>query len=216
PAIPWASDCRAITSPSTRSIAPRPCSSRSEPRRTRQRTAHPAARRAWTTVRPTKPVPPVTNTRRIGDCMALRISTRSAQDDKIEPVVVAVRPAVLLVLSLALALSSAQASAQDWSGIDEAAVDAVGSGEVPGIVVVVVRRRPQPSAGVPAVRPAGSVGPGFPKAATLLAKLPFDYPAGSSFQYSDTGFILLGEMVRRVSGEPLDRYLDQHVFKPLG
>src|SRR5439155_12545949 len=59
--------------------------------------------------------------------------------DALPILVVAVRPAVLLVLSLALALSSAQASAQDWSGIDEAAVDAVGSGEVPGIVVVVGR-----------------------------------------------------------------------------
>jgi uncharacterized protein YbbC (DUF1343 family) len=30
------------------------------------------------------------------------------------------------------------------------------------------------------------------------------------------GFILLGEVVRRVSGQPLDRYLAQTVFKPLG
>src|SRR3989442_12308674 len=68
--------------------------------------------------------------------------------------------------------------------------------------LVPVRRLLTHSAGLPATPPAGSVSPGFPKAATLLAKLPFDYPPGSSFQYSDTGFILLGEMVRRGPGAP--------------
>src|SRR5207248_2146616 len=207
-------------------------------------------------------------------------------------VVVALRPAVLLALSLALALTSSYASAQDWSGIDEAALEVVASGEIPGVVVMVgrgdeiiyrrtwglrrvvpehvamtedtifdiasltkplgttlavmslvergqvkldaplgrylkefrghahemvtIRRLLTHSAGLPAIPPNGSVSPGFPKAAALLSKLPFDYPPGSAFQYSDTGFMLLGEMVRRVSREPLDRYLDQHVFKPLG
>src|SRR2546430_17680829 len=71
--------------------------------------------------------------------------------------------------------------------------------------LVTVRRLLTHSAGLPAIPPAGSVSPGFPKAATLLAKLPFDYPPGSSFQDSDTGFILLGEMVRRVSGARVRR-----------
>src|SRR6266550_7439944 len=138
--MPWSSDCRDSTSPSIRSMAPRPRRSRSEPRRTRHRTAHPAARRAWTRSRPTNPVPPVTKTRRIdGDCMALRISIRSAPDDKIGSVVVSLRPAACWALSLALALTSTYASAQDWSGLDEAAVEAVGSGEIPGVVVLVGR-----------------------------------------------------------------------------
>src|SRR3989454_843444 len=210
PAIPWASDCRAITSPSTRSIAPRPCRSRSEPRRTRQRTAHPAARRAWTTVRPTKPVPPVTNTRRIGDCMALRISTRSAQDDKIEPVVVAVRPAVLLVLSLALALSSAQASAQDWSGIDEAAVDAVGSGEIPGIVVVVGR-------GDDIVyRRAWGMRRVVPEPVAMTEDTIFDIASLTKPLGTTLAVMSLVERGHVKLDAPLDRYLDQHVFKPLG
>src|SRR5205814_2619555 len=72
------------------------------------------------------------------------------------------------------------------------------------------------SAGLPAIPPATVILRSFPKAAALIAKLPLDYPPGSAFQYSDTGFMLLGEMVRRVSDEPLDRYLAQHVFKPLG
>jgi len=39
---------------------------------------------------------------------------------------------------------------------------------------------------------------------------------GSRFLYSDAGFEVLGELVRRVSGLPLDEYAAQHVFAPLG
>ena len=36
------------------------------------------------------------------------------------------------------------------------------------------------------------------------------------FRYSDINFILLGEIVRRVSGQTLDAYAAQHLFRPLG
>jgi CubicO group peptidase (beta-lactamase class C family) len=36
------------------------------------------------------------------------------------------------------------------------------------------------------------------------------------FRYSDINFILLGEIVRRVSGEPLDSFAAKHIFQPLG
>lgn len=38
---------------------------------------------------------------------------------------------------------------------------------------------------------------------------------GKVFIYSDLGFILLGEIVRRVSGVDLDKFCQQHIFKPL-
>lgn len=81
---------------------------------------------------------------------------------------------------------------------------------------VTIRRLLTHSAGLVAIPTSGSVNGGFPKAAAALAKVPLDYPPGQSFQYSDTGFMLLGEVVRRVSGLPLDRYVDKHVYKPLG
>ena len=56
----------------------------------------------------------------------------------------------------------------------------------------------------------------FPTAAREIAKIKLDYPPGTGFQYSDTGFVLLGEVVRRVSGEPLDRYLARLLVRPLG
>ena len=39
---------------------------------------------------------------------------------------------------------------------------------------------------------------------------------GERFVYSDINFILLGEIVRRVSGRPLDQYAREEIFKPLG
>ena len=189
---------------------------------------------------------------------------------------------------------SASVAAQplDFSGVDEAATDAVTSGEIPGVVVLVGRgdeillhrawgfRRlvPEPAtmtretifdiasltkpvgttlavlslvergaikldaplgqyvkefrspafkqitirrmlthtAGFPAYPANALVAGGFLSAARALARVALDYPPGSAFQYSDTGFILLAEVVRRVSGEPLDHYLARVFFRPLG
>ena len=41
-------------------------------------------------------------------------------------------------------------------------------------------------------------------------------PPGTRFIYSDINFATLGEIVRRVSGQPLDVYCAEHIFKPLG
>lgn len=41
-------------------------------------------------------------------------------------------------------------------------------------------------------------------------------PPGTRFIYSDINFETLGEIVRRLSGQPLDVYCAEHVFKPLG
>jgi uncharacterized protein YbbC (DUF1343 family)/CubicO group peptidase (beta-lactamase class C family) len=41
-------------------------------------------------------------------------------------------------------------------------------------------------------------------------------PPGTRFIYSDINFETLGELVRRVSGEPLNAYCAAHVFRPLG
>lgn len=43
-----------------------------------------------------------------------------------------------------------------------------------------------------------------------------DPPPAHVFRYSDVNFILLGEIVRRVSGQPLDVFAKVNVFGPLG
>ncbi len=45
---------------------------------------------------------------------------------------------------------------------------------------------------------------------------PLTSPPGSRFLYSDSSFILLGEIVRRVSGLPLNEYAAREIFAPLG
>lgn len=41
-------------------------------------------------------------------------------------------------------------------------------------------------------------------------------PPGTAYVYSDINFEILGELVRRVSGLPLDKYCAEKIFKPLG
>ena len=41
-------------------------------------------------------------------------------------------------------------------------------------------------------------------------------PPGTKFVYSDINFLLLGEMVRRLSGQTLDTYTNNEIFQPLG
>jgi CubicO group peptidase (beta-lactamase class C family) len=40
--------------------------------------------------------------------------------------------------------------------------------------------------------------------------------AGTAYIYSDINFEILGELVRRISGLPLDQYCAEKIFKPLG
>ncbi|MFD0693215.1 serine hydrolase domain-containing protein [Paenibacillus sp. GCM10027628] len=42
------------------------------------------------------------------------------------------------------------------------------------------------------------------------------YPPGGDMKYSDLGMILLGIIVERVAGEPLDRFAKDNIFDPLG
>lgn len=200
--------------------------------------------------------------------------------------------ALALFLLLGLAAPVFAADGPDFTAVDEAARDAVSSGELPGVVVLVGRDDetllhrawgwrslipdPHPmtidtvfdiasltkplgttiavmalvergsiqldeplgrylpefrsrqfhevtierilthSAGFAGIPPNDTLVGGFPAAARALARRGLEYPPGTAFQYSDTGFILLGEVVRRVSGAPLDRYLERILFTPLG
>jgi uncharacterized protein YbbC (DUF1343 family)/CubicO group peptidase (beta-lactamase class C family) len=49
----------------------------------------------------------------------------------------------------------------------------------------------------------------------ILAEKPV-CPPGKRFIYSDINFQILGELVRRISGKPLDVYTEENIFKPLG
>jgi D-alanyl-D-alanine carboxypeptidase len=50
----------------------------------------------------------------------------------------------------------------------------------------------------------------------LVADQPPDFPAGSARSYSNTGYVLLGLIIERVTGQRLGRELERRIFRPLG
>ena len=56
---------------------------------------------------------------------------------------------------------------------------------------------------------------GKDKALETIAGLKLQQPPGRKFEYSDVGFIVLGHLVERISGSPLDEFAAKTVFAPL-
>lgn len=57
---------------------------------------------------------------------------------------------------------------------------------------------------------------GYPEGVRRAATVGLIEKPGTRFRYSDVNFILLGEIVNRVSGKKLDRFAAEHLFEPLG
>ncbi|MBT5926758.1 MAG: beta-lactamase family protein, partial [Verrucomicrobia bacterium] len=68
------------------------------------------------------------------------------------------------------------------------------------------------------LRPGLSLGDpweGAPEAIHRACQESLVTPPGTKFKYSDINFILLGEIVHRVSGKPLHQFASEEVFQPL-
>src|SRR2546430_10522528 len=50
----------------------------------------------------------------------------------------------------------------------------------------------------------------------VIRDMPLEWGVGDARHYSDLGFMLLGYMVERVSGQRLDSFLEQNLYRPLG
>ena len=55
-----------------------------------------------------------------------------------------------------------------------------------------------------------------PDALAQIFATPLDHEPGTHYAYSDLGYILLGEIVARVGGKPLDLLAQERIFTPLG
>ena len=69
------------------------------------------------------------------------------------------------------------------------------------------------------LRPDLDIDPAWTGYDTGIRKALIDRPAGPpgmTFVYSDINFELLGEIIRRVSGKPLDQFAREQIFEPLG
>lgn len=51
---------------------------------------------------------------------------------------------------------------------------------------------------------------------TLVRGTPFYFAPGDQMRYSNTGFVLLGQLIERVSGERYAAYVETHVLRPAG
>jgi CubicO group peptidase (beta-lactamase class C family) len=89
-------------------------------------------------------------------------------------------------------------------------------GETPGHDTITVRNLLSHSSGL---KSADGVWRNAKDRQDLLRQIyatPATEPAGSAFAYRDTNIILVGEIVQRLTGQPLDRFLARNVFGPLG
>ena len=50
----------------------------------------------------------------------------------------------------------------------------------------------------------------------LIQSIPPAYPPGTSWSYSNLGYVTLGILIRRVTGEYFGDFLQHHIFQPLG
>ncbi|MGH2557916.1 MAG: serine hydrolase domain-containing protein [Thermomicrobiales bacterium] len=81
---------------------------------------------------------------------------------------------------------------------------------------VTVRRLLSHSAGFPAWRPLYVDGAGPASYLATISAVEPAYEPGTESVYSDFGFILLGELVRRVTGKDIAVFAVREVFAPLG
>jgi beta-N-acetylhexosaminidase len=70
--------------------------------------------------------------------------------------------------------------------------------------------------GLPAHRDFYKDAKGYDAVLARVIAEPLVHEPGKQVEYSDLGFILLGEIVQRLTGVTLDAYAKQHIFAPLG
>ncbi len=61
----------------------------------------------------------------------------------------------------------------------------------------------------------GRVNSPLEKVISLFKDKPLDFQPNSNFQYSNSGYALLGAVIEKVSGQSYDHFLEDNIFKPL-
>jgi CubicO group peptidase (beta-lactamase class C family) len=84
-----------------------------------------------------------------------------------------------------------------------------------GRELVTVRQLLTHSSGLPSFKPYDTLTHQPDSLAALLFSTPLERRPGERMIYSDIGAFMMGEVIRRVSGETLDGYFDRHIARPL-
>lgn len=80
---------------------------------------------------------------------------------------------------------------------------------------VTVRQLLTHSSGLPAFKPYDTLTHNPDSLAALLFSTPLERRPGERMIYSDIGAFMMGEIIRKVSGETLDGYFERHIARPL-
>ena len=80
---------------------------------------------------------------------------------------------------------------------------------------VTIRHLLTHSSGLPSFKPYDTLTHNADSLAALLFATQLERRPGERMIYSDIGAFMMGEVVKRVSGETLDGYFDRHVSRPL-
>src|SRR5262245_5865571 len=86
-----------------------------------------------------------------------------------------------------------------------------GGGDAPSLLDLALHR-----AGLPAWRPFYLFAESPEGVLNSVMRLPAEAPCGARVLYSDPGYILLGEALRRVTGRGLDELFSQRIARPAG
>ncbi len=81
---------------------------------------------------------------------------------------------------------------------------------------VTVRQLATHTSGLPAWKPLYRIPGGRNPMLADILRTPLHHPPGTRYAYSDLGYLLIGEIIERVSGMSLDQYVHARVLAPLG
>ena len=85
----------------------------------------------------------------------------------------------------------------------------------PHLDSITVRHLLQHSAGLVQWQPLYYHASNSAQTYAVIRDMPLQWGVGAARHYSDLGFMLLGYIVERVSGQPLDAFMDQNLYGPL-
>ncbi|HEX4952405.1 MAG TPA: glycoside hydrolase family 3 N-terminal domain-containing protein [Thermoanaerobaculia bacterium] len=100
--------------------------------------------------------------------------------------------------------------------LDKRVVDFLPRFRGPGKEGIRVRDLLTHSSGLPGHAPLYLQASGREAILALIESVDLAYPLGSRSEYSDVGFVLLGEILERVAGRSLEGFVRERVLEPLG
>ncbi|HDK27699.1 MAG TPA: hypothetical protein ENG48_11520 [Candidatus Atribacteria bacterium] len=72
------------------------------------------------------------------------------------------------------------------------------------------------TSGFPAIIRLWNQGLNYEEKINCVLDNPLETKVGEKIIYSDLNFILLGDLIWRITGQRIDKYANQHIFQPLG